>query len=118
VPFANTPDPERRLRVGYLSGDFCYHVVSLFMLPLAERCDRGAIETCCYSVGGTNDAITRQLMTASDEWRDAAAMSDVELADAIRRDRIDILVDLAGHSGIARLGVEHAVQATRSGPTR
>jgi protein O-GlcNAc transferase len=105
VPYASIPDPERRLRVGYLSGDFCYHVVSLFMLPLAERCDRRAIETYCYSVGGTTDGITRQLMAASDVWRDAAAMSDVELADAIRGDRIDILVDLAGHSGIARLGV-------------
>lgn len=105
VPFPNIPDPERRLRVGYLSGDFCYHVVSLFMLPLAERCDRGAIETYCYSVGGTTDAVTRRLMAASDVWRDAATMSDVELSDAIRRDRIDILVDLAGHTGIARLGV-------------
>jgi predicted O-linked N-acetylglucosamine transferase (SPINDLY family) len=105
VPFPNTPDPERRLRVGYLSGDFSYHVVSLFMLPLAERCDRGAIETYCYSVGGTTDAVTRQLMAASDVWRDAATMSDVELSDAIRSDRIDILVDLAGHTGIARLGV-------------
>lgn len=105
VPFANTPDPQRRLRVGYLSGDFCYHVVPLFMLPLAERGDRAAIETYCYSVGGTTDAITRRLMAASDVWRDAAAMSDAELSDAIQRDGIDILVDLAGHSGIPRLGV-------------
>ena len=105
VPFANTPDPQRRLRIGYLSGDFCYHVVSLFLLPLAERCDRGAIETYCYSVGGTTDAITRRLMAVSDAWRDAATLSDAELCDAIRRDRIDILIDLAGHSGIARLGV-------------
>lgn len=103
--FANTPDPDRRLRVGYLSGDFCYHVVSLFMLPLAERRDRDAIETYYYSVGGTNDAITRRLMAASDVWRDAATLSGAELGDAIRRDAIDILVDLAGHSGIPSLGV-------------
>jgi protein O-GlcNAc transferase len=104
-PFPNTAERERRLRVGYVSGDFSYHVVALFMLPLAERCDRSAIETYCYSVSGIADPITRRLRSACDVWRDAAAMSELELADAIRRDRIDILVDLAGHSGISRLGV-------------
>jgi predicted O-linked N-acetylglucosamine transferase (SPINDLY family) len=98
-------DPKRRLRVGFVSGDFRYHVVTLFMLPLAERLDRGGFELCCYSTGGVADALTRRLKARCDLWREAAAMSDLQLADAIHADGIDILVDLAGHSGMPRLGV-------------
>ncbi len=98
-------DPERRLRVGFVSGDLRYHVVTLFLLPLAERLDRGAFELFCYSTGGVADALTLRLKGRCDQWREAAAMQDAQLADAIHADGIDILVDLAGHSGIPRLGV-------------
>jgi predicted O-linked N-acetylglucosamine transferase (SPINDLY family) len=104
VGFANSKEPERRLRVGYLSPDFCNHGVGLFMLPLVEQHDRAACEVVCYSVGTVVDDATRSLQNAADAWRDATALSHAELADAIHRDGIDILVDLAGHSG-ARLPV-------------
>jgi len=104
-PFRNVRDPERRLRIAYVSGDFCYHVVTLFTLPVVERHTRSAFEVYCYSTGGRVDDYTRQLSARADVWRDVSSLSASELADAINRDRIDILVDLGGHSGIPQLAV-------------
>ena len=104
-PFRNVRDPERRLRIGYVSGDFCYHVVTLFTLPVVERHDRSAIEVYCYSTGGKVDGYTRQLSARADVWREVFSLSASGLADAINRDSIDILVDLGGHSGIPQLAV-------------
>jgi predicted O-linked N-acetylglucosamine transferase (SPINDLY family) len=104
-PFRNVRDPERRLRIGYVSGDFCYNVVTLFTLPVVERHDRSTIEVYCYSTGGRVDEFTRQLSARADVWRNVSSLSASGLADAINRDRIDILVDLGGHSGIPQLAV-------------
>lgn len=100
-----TRDPKRRLRIGYVSGDFSYHVVALFMLPVLERRDRAAIEVFCYSTSERVDEYTRQLMAHADAWRPCAGLPDAQLADAIHADCIDILVDLAGHSGEPQLRV-------------
>ena len=99
VPFGNDPNPERRLRVGYVSADFYRHPVALFAIPLLERHDRSVCQIFGYSTGTTQDGVTRQLQSLVDAWRDAASMSDLELVEAIARDEIDILVDLNGHSG-------------------
>ena len=104
-PFRNERDPGRRLRIGYLSGDFWRHPVSLFALPVIEGHDRASFGAYCYSTGTTEDGITRALRDRADVFRDAAPMSDGELADAIHADGVDILVDLSGHSGAYRLGV-------------
>ena len=104
-PLRNVRDPARRLRVGYVSADFCYHVVTLFTLPVLERHDRSAFEVFCYSGAERGDGYTRQLASRADVWRDTAALSPTELADAIHGDGIDILVDLAGHTGVPQLGV-------------
>jgi predicted O-linked N-acetylglucosamine transferase (SPINDLY family) len=98
-------EPDRRLRVGYVSGDFNYHPVGLFTLPVLERHDRSRFEVHCYSTAKTADKFTRNLVEHADAWHDAAALSEANLADAIHDDHIDILVDLAGHSGVSRLGV-------------
>lgn len=98
-------DPERRLRIGYLSCDFNRHPVGWFMLPLLERLDRERCEVLCYSVGAKSDEVTAQVRAASDGWREAAALGDEALADLIHSDGIDILVDLMGYAGIARHGV-------------
>lgn len=98
-PFGNDPNPERRLRVGYVSADFYRHPVALFAIPLLERHDRSVCQIFGYSTGTTQDGVTRQLQSLVDAWRDAASMSDLELLDAIARDEIDILVDLTGLSG-------------------
>src|SRR6266702_6428143 len=104
-PFRNAKDPDRRLRIGYVSSDFYAHPVSLFLTPVLERHDRSAYEIHCYSVGYKVDGITRQVRSRADVWRDAASMSDASLAETINRDGIDILVDLSGHSGVSRLAV-------------
>jgi protein O-GlcNAc transferase len=112
--FRNTRDPGRRLRIGYLSGDFRYHVVTLFMLPVLERHDRSAYEVYCYSSTDSPDSYTRQLSTRSDVWRPAAGLAPAQLAEAIAADQIDILVDLGGHSGIPQL----ATMAQRPAPVQ
>lgn len=103
--FSNQKDPTRRLRIGYVSGDFSYHVVALFMQPVLERRDRAAIEVFCYSTSERVDQYTRQLMAHADAWRPCAGLPAAQLADAIHADGIDILVDLAGHSGEPQLRV-------------
>jgi predicted O-linked N-acetylglucosamine transferase (SPINDLY family) len=96
---------DRRLRVGYVSSDFNYHPVGLFMLPVLERHDRTRFEAYCYATSTKVDDFTRRLSARADLWRDVHALSEAQLADAIHDDRIDILIDLAGHSGVCRLGV-------------
>ncbi len=105
APFANTPDPSRRLRVGYVSGDLQHHVVAQFLLPLLEERDQKAFEVYCYSTGDTDDKMSARLRGVCDTWRNASRMAPGAVADLIHHDRIDILVDLAGHSGTPNLAV-------------
>jgi protein O-GlcNAc transferase len=103
--FPRPADPGRRLRVGYVSGDFSRHPVALFLIPVIEGHDRKAFEVCCYSTGAGSDEVTQTLRDSADLFRDAASMSDDDLAEAIHGDGVDVLVDLSGHSGVYRLGV-------------
>jgi protein O-GlcNAc transferase len=105
APFRNVRDPRRRLRIGYLSSDFNQHPVAWFVIPVLERHNRSAYEVYCYSTRSKTDDATRQVQALAEVWRDAARMSDPDLADTINRDEIDVLVDLTGHAGIPRLGV-------------
>jgi predicted O-linked N-acetylglucosamine transferase (SPINDLY family) len=99
----NTRDPERPLRVGYVSGDFGYHVMTLFSLPLIERHDRASCQVFCYSTSKRTDEFTRRVSALADAWRPVAPLSQAQLAEAIHADGIDILVDLGGHTGIPHL---------------
>ena len=103
--FDTIPDPHRRLRIGYVSGDFQVHVVALFLMPVLEERERSAVEVYCYSTGDTADKFTERLRNLADVWHAAGPMSPNEVADLIHRDRIDILVDLAGHSGASNLRI-------------
>jgi predicted O-linked N-acetylglucosamine transferase (SPINDLY family) len=103
--YAQSADPERRLRVGYVSCDFNRHPVGWFALPLFERLDRARVEVVCYSTATRPaDEVTAALRAAADHWRDAGALGDAALAERIGGDAIDILVDLTGHAGVLRLG--------------
>ena len=102
--FARATDAERRLRIGYVSGDLHSHPVALFLQPLLERHDRAGFEICCYGTSTRADDFTRRVAAHADLWRDAASASEAQLAETIHADRVDILIDLSGHSGIARLG--------------
>jgi protein O-GlcNAc transferase len=102
-PHNNDRDPGRRLKVGYVSADFCRHPVGLFMVPLLAHHDRGCVEVFCYSGVRAPDEITVKLRQSAHVWRDAAELSDEQLAAQIRDDRIDILVDLSLHTAGNRL---------------
>jgi protein O-GlcNAc transferase len=103
APHANDRDPDRRLRIGYISADFRDHPAARFLLPLLANHDKRQVEVFAYSNLAEPDAITQQLRSCVDAWRDIAWLSDDQLADLIRQDRIDILVDLSMHSGHNRL---------------
>jgi predicted O-linked N-acetylglucosamine transferase (SPINDLY family) len=96
-------DPQRRLRVGYVSGDFSFHPVATFLAPVLEHHDPAQVEVFCYSLDTKQDAMTARLRAAAHQWREAAAWSDDALADAIHADGIDVLVDLTGHTSLPRL---------------
>ena len=98
-------DAQRRLRVGYVSGDFHVHPVTFFLAPVLEHHDRSQVEVFCYSLSTRRDPMTDRIRAATDRWCDASAMSDDEVADAIHADGIDVLVDLMGHSSTPRPGV-------------
>lgn len=96
-PPANEQSPTRRLRIGYLSPDFRVHCQAFFMVPLLAAHDRQQFEICCYSDVTKPDVITSRLRASADLWRDTAAWNDQQVAEAIRTDQIDILVDLTMH---------------------
>lgn len=93
----------RRLRVGYLSPDFRNHVVMCFVEPILAHHDRVRIEVFCYHAHRWEDDVTDRLRALAEHWVECATMPDGELARRVRADRIDILVDLAGHTGDNRL---------------
>jgi protein O-GlcNAc transferase len=102
-PHANDRSPERRLRIGYVSPDFKLHSVGRFMLPLLAAHDHGLFEIYCYSSVKNADTLTARCRACTDVWRDVHRVSDVDLANLIRQDRIDILVDLSMHTANHRL---------------
>ncbi len=94
--FNNITDPERRLRIGYVSADFRMHSVAFFLEPLLANRDTGQFEVICYSEVGWADEMTANLRSLSDGWRDTRGLSDSGVHSMIQADSIDILVDLAG----------------------
>jgi protein O-GlcNAc transferase len=103
VPHHNDRDPHRKLRVGYVSADFRAHPVARFQEPVLAHHDREAFEVFCYSDVQRPDAVTERLRSYADVWRDTHGLSDEQLAEQVREDRIDVLVDLAGHAAGNRL---------------
>jgi predicted O-linked N-acetylglucosamine transferase (SPINDLY family) len=95
----------RRLRVGYVGGDFRTHATANFLEPLLAHHDRSAFEVICYSNSTTEDAVTARMKGFTDGWNSIAGLGDDTVADLIEADRIDLLVDLAGHTAAERLGV-------------
>jgi predicted O-linked N-acetylglucosamine transferase (SPINDLY family) len=102
-PHTNHPNPERRLRVGYVSPDFRDHPSSCFTIPLLSNHDHRQCEIFCFANVARPDAITERLRGYADQWRDTVELSDQQVADLVRRDQIDILVDLAMHTAHNRL---------------
>jgi protein O-GlcNAc transferase len=104
APPANDSNPDRPLRIGYVSAYLQEHVVGRFMLPLLQGHDRAKYQAYCYAdESGLRDVLTGKLMAASHTWRAIRGMSDEQVAALVREDRIDILVDLGMHASGSRL---------------
>jgi predicted O-linked N-acetylglucosamine transferase (SPINDLY family) len=102
-PHPNPPEPERRLKVGYVSGDFRQHAVAYFIEPILASHDKAAVEVYGYCNNTVHDRYTERIASHTDHWLVCRGLSDEQLAQRIRSDGIDILVDLSGHTALNRL---------------
>ncbi len=101
----NPQDPERRLRVGYVSPDFRLHPGGHFLLPVLEHHDRDRIELFCYYSNAKSDSLTEAFRRRADHWVSCHSLSDPALVERITADGIDILVECAGHMLGSRLAM-------------
>jgi protein O-GlcNAc transferase len=104
-PHDNDPDPARRLRVGYVSSHFRSQASTYAFGNVLLCHDPAVFEVVCYSDTSVEDDLTARLRECSDKWRRTVGFTDDELAELVRADRIDILVDCVGHMAGHRLGV-------------
>lgn len=103
--FANTPDANRKIRIGYVSGDLSKHPVGFYLSGILPFHNGDLVEVVCYSNAHKSDEVTQTLRASSALWRDVSNLSDDAMVDQIKRDSIDILVDLSGHTLGNRLAV-------------
>ena len=103
VAHTNDRNPERRMRVGYVSPYFRDHAVNFFSEPMIAAHDRRQVEVFCYSDAAIADGATERLRATADHWKETRYQTDAQLADMVRDDAIDILVDLTGHIAGNRL---------------
>jgi len=103
LPHLNDRDPERTLRIGYVSPDLRQHSVAYFLLPFLEHRDPDQCHVTAYSNSVVADDVSGRIQRSVDAWCSIAGASDEQVAERIRADRIDILVDLAGHTADHRL---------------
>ncbi len=101
--WSNPLDAERKLRVGYVSADFRDHPVAFFLESVLAAHDPNAVELFCYSANAKDDAATKRLKALVPTWRGIKALDDAAAAALVREDRIDILIDLSGHTTGQRL---------------
>jgi predicted O-linked N-acetylglucosamine transferase (SPINDLY family) len=102
-PHPNERDPARRLRIAYLSADFHRHAISYFIEPILEQHDRTQFDVYCYYNGIGEDDVTRRLRGMATGFVNCSRLNDEQLAEVIRLHKIDILVDLGGHTAQNRL---------------
>ncbi len=105
VNVSNEGSPGSRLRIGFVSADFCAHPVGHFLLPLLKHLDRNRFETFLYFNGEVKDEVSEALQALSDHWQEVENLSHVQLHQQIQSDRLDVLFDLSGHTGGHRLQV-------------
>lgn len=103
LPHPNARDSGKRLKIGYVSPDFRNHAVAFFIEPVLAKHNREQFETFCYYNHAVSDEVTQRLKLLADHWRDLHVLSDDAVAELIRADGIDILVDLAGHTAGGRM---------------
>ena len=104
LPRPSTRRPGR-LRIGYLSGDLCNHVMGKMMWEAIRHHDRDRFEIFCYSTGGASDQVTEQFRRFADRFESIAYLGERGAAERIASDDLDILVDLSTHTKNARPGI-------------
>ena len=102
-PHTNQRNPEKKIRLGYISGDFRTHSVAYFLEPILTHHNREQFTICCYAKNPLSDRTTDRFKQLADIWHDINQLDNEEVANLIRKDEIDILVDLSGHTGGNRL---------------
>jgi predicted O-linked N-acetylglucosamine transferase (SPINDLY family) len=95
--FPNDRDPQRRLRIGYVSPRLNAGPVAHNLLPLLQAHDHARFHVTCYSTSPVADAVTDEIRSHADNWREASTLDDAALLNLVGEDAIDILVDLSGH---------------------
>jgi predicted O-linked N-acetylglucosamine transferase (SPINDLY family) len=98
-PHTNDRTVNKRLKIGYVSPDFKAHAVVNFIEPILMSHNRDHFEIFCYSDVSSPDEVTNRIEKHADQWRSVVGMSYENVAGLIRKDGIDILIDLAGHTG-------------------
>ncbi len=101
--FDNEADPDRRLRIGYVSPNFNNHCQSFFTVPLLSSHDKAQVEVFCYSDVSAPHGITEKIRSLADHWRPVTGLTHEAVAEQVRADRIDVLVDLTMHMSETRL---------------
>ena len=101
--FFNPKEPEKKLRVGFISPDLRHHSVSFFLKPLLQNLDPSCVETLLYHCHHIEDSTSYTLQKLAKKWTNLNSIEDDAAAELIRKDAPDILVDLAGHSAMNRL---------------
>ncbi len=104
-PYRNAPLANRRLRIGFLSPDLRNHSVMYFAEPLIAGLSRQDFEVCCYLTHPKSDAVTERVRCLSDRFRILTIKEPKQAADQIREDEVDVLIDLAGHTGYSGLPI-------------
>ena len=102
-PHDNDPTPDRVLRIGYLSADFREHAVARFIEPVLRHHDRSRFRVFCYSNVSVPDQRSGSIAELAESFVNIAGVPDAAVEEIVRRDRIDILVDLSGHTAGNRL---------------
>ena len=105
-------DPARKLRVAYVSPDFRRHSVAYFIASVLRAHDREVVDVTCYSTGLAEDEVTAAIKASVPSFRKVYRESDEDLAQRIKADGIDILVELSGHTADSRL----VMMARRAAP--
>jgi protein O-GlcNAc transferase len=104
-PVSFTGQRSDKINIGYVSADLCGHPVGLVMEKLLAGHDRSRFRVFCYANQPGADEVSKRIEARSDQWRYILSLSDADAAELIRRDQIDVLVDLSGHTAGNRLGV-------------
>jgi predicted O-linked N-acetylglucosamine transferase (SPINDLY family) len=102
-PHLNEVNSDRRLRIGYVSPDFRRHSVAYFIEPVLSSHNHDSVEIICYSDVVIPDDVTHRIQGYADTWLSIVGESDKDVAALIQEHKIDILVDLSGHTANNRM---------------